>query len=149
MNLTNSTDPLIYKKWQRSLWVSLLVWWCLGTLGLVLFKQTYQFEWALGCLLGGLQAGSLHWVAKQLKNKLQAGLTTDKAFISQLLVLSFVKVTLVAFGIVAFGGGVALKSLVVMLGFLGYNCCIVIVSAFCFNAGSCEKPVALHHESLS
>jgi len=142
MNLTNSIDPLIYKKWQRSLWASLLVWWCLGTLGLVLFKQTYQFEWAFGCLLGGLQAGSLHWVAKQLKNKLQAGLTTDKAFIGQLLVLSFVKVTLVAFCIVAFGGGVALKSLVVMLGFLGYNFCIVVVSAFYFNLGSPKKPLA-------
>ncbi|MCS6267666.1 MAG: hypothetical protein H2174_08890 [Vampirovibrio sp.] len=139
MKLTNSIDSFIYKKWQRSLWASLLVWWCLGTLALVLLKQTYQFEWALGCFLGGLQAGSLHWVAKQLKNKLQAGLTTDKVFIGKLLVLSFVKVTVVAFCIVAFGGGVALKSLVVMLGFLGYNFCIVVVSAFYFNLGSPKK----------
>ena len=53
------TGATIYQQWQRNLWVSLLVWWCLGSLTIVLLKQSYQWEWMLGCLLGGLQAGSL------------------------------------------------------------------------------------------
>jgi hypothetical protein len=56
-----------YAQWQRSLWVSLLVWWCIGTMALVVLKQNYQLEWAMGCLLGVIQAVSLNWAGNQIK----------------------------------------------------------------------------------
>ena len=139
-SLRSKKQRSTYQQWQRTLWLALLVWWCIGTIALVIMNQNYQWEWTIGCLLGALQAISLNWVGNQVKKLLKNETTTSKGLIGKLLLLSFVKVTLVAFCIIAFGGGIALKSVVVMLGFLGYNCCIVFVSAFCCKWGSLGKP---------
>jgi hypothetical protein len=132
MLVDDDTMPT-YRHWQQGVWFSLVGWWLIGFLCMLLFHWAYQWEWAIGCLLGGVQGISINWVANQLKKQVAEEATETKRLVGMLLLLSFVKTMAIAIAIVCFSGGSTLKCLVVMLAFLGYNCFIVIVSAFLFN----------------
>jgi hypothetical protein len=121
-------------QWQRTLWWVLLGWWVVGVVVCWLWQPQYQLPWLFGCMLGASQGALLHGFGYYLHKRLQRTNFNVIPGLFALLLLSFVKMILVAYLIVALSAGNTANLGVEMLGFLGYNCCIVFVSAFCFRS---------------
>ncbi len=130
----NPTMLVAIKRWQRLLWFSLVVWWLIGIVVLCVCQLPYQLPWFWGCLLGASQSIVVHWCGNSVQNQLQRNSTNVITLLFGIVLLSFVKMMLVAYFIVALSTGNTVNLGVEMLGFLGYNCCIVFVSAFCFRS---------------
>lgn len=134
--LVNNNPPLLVaiKRWQRLLWFWLAVWWLMGVVVLWVYQLPYQLPWFWGCLFGASQSVVVHWCGNSVQNQLQHNATNVMPMLFGMILLSFVKMMFVAYLMVALSTGNTVNLGVEMLGFLGYNCCIVFVSAFCFRS---------------
>lgn len=125
---------ILMHRWQWLLWLSLFIWWLVGAVVLWVGHWSYQLPWFFGCLLAASQSVVVQWCGNRVQNHLQRNATTVMPLLFGVILLSFVKMMFVAYLIVALSAGSTVNLGVEMLGFLGYNCCIVFVSAFCFRS---------------